>query len=183
MSDDFYRNSDNSRDGYRSQQENNSNGNRPNRPRFNRGNAKVAIITTHETKEATVHAIMQTILDLIRIEKKVAIVHATIKTKVAINNAATIVGMVASHATAKTTDRTMVVDIVKMEAAIAHATTNKALVTKMKVATAEVTNKVAVGIVHNKALAVTIVPQVATIVSHNAAQATTHMPNIHKKSA
>lgn len=39
MSDDFYRNSDNSRDGYRSQQENNSNGNRPNRPRFNRGNA------------------------------------------------------------------------------------------------------------------------------------------------
>ena len=126
---------------------------------------------------------MQTILDLIRIEKKVAIVHATIRTKVAINNAATIVGMVASHATAKTTGRTMVVDIVKTEAAIAHATTNKALVTKMKVATAEVTNKVAVGIVHNKALAVTIVPQVATIVSHNAAQATTHMPNIHKKSA
>ena len=39
MSDDFYRNSDNSRDGYRSQQENNSNGNRPNRPRFNRGHA------------------------------------------------------------------------------------------------------------------------------------------------
>lgn len=38
MSDDFYRNSDNSRDGYRSQQENSSNGSRPNRPRFNRGN-------------------------------------------------------------------------------------------------------------------------------------------------
>lgn len=39
MSDDFYRNSDNSRDGYRSQQDNSLSNNRPNRPRFNRGNA------------------------------------------------------------------------------------------------------------------------------------------------